>query len=103
MGVRSLYDPWLMGDLFPMGHGSYDRYVGPIPMHHGSYDGEYTPCQMGRTVVHMPHGPWVVRHLSNYHAPMDHGPYDSTATPWAMGRTTGHSPMDHGSYDRTSS
>src|ERR1700728_2591555 len=83
MGRTAPYDPWVMENLFPMGHGSYDALeIYKFPMGHGSYD------FLASYNFPMGHGSYDT--VASYNFPMGHGSYDSLASY--------NFPMGHGSY-----
>src|ERR1700729_1441520 len=127
MGRTAPYDPWVMENLFPMGHGSYDSLANyKFPMAHGSYDslasynfpmghGSYgTVRSMGHGEF-ISHGAWVVRHRTIHGSWRIYFPWgmgrttswQAVISPWGMGRTAPYDPwvmenlfpMGHGSYD----
>ena len=55
----------------------------------GLYGDMLAPWIMGRTVVHIPLGSWIVQW---YSYPMGDGLYSGTLTPWVMGCTVIHFP-----------
>jgi len=57
--------PWVMGRAEGVG--------GPLPMDHGLYSSIATPWVMGCTVIHLPHGSWVVLYRHDLRRrPMSH-------------------------------